>query len=188
MELIAFLKQRITLTDDMEQILDNALVRETFGKHHKLLPINNRSQTIFFLESGLARTFYLREDGKDITHAFLKENAFTAPIENIFYKGPSPFGIELIQPSVVRSIEYPIMERYIDQYSELERLIRFLLIDIIKGFSDRLYALQFQSAQERYRSLMEEHPDILQQAPLGHIASYLGITQQTLSVIRSQRA
>lgn len=187
MEMITFLKQRITLTDEMEQILDKAIIQETFGKHHKLLPINNRSQTIFFLESGLARLYYLREDGKDVTHSFLEEDSFTAPIENIFYKGPSPFGIELLQPSIVRSIEYREVERFIDQFSELERLIRFVLIDIIKGYSDRLFALQFQSAQERYRSLMEEHPEILQRAPLGHIASYLGITQQTLSVIRSQR-
>ena len=65
--------------------------------------------------------------------------------------------------------------------------MRSLLIDTLKTFSDRLYAIQFQSAQERYNTLLAQYPTLLQQVSLGHIASYLGITQQTLSVIRAQR-
>lgn len=68
-----------------------------------------------------------------------------------------------------------------------EKLIRLLLIDVIDIFSERLYAMQLQSAQDRYKSLIEKHPDILLRAPLGHIASYLGITQQRLSVIRAAK-
>jgi hypothetical protein len=57
---------------------------------------------------------------------------------------------------------------------------------MVKLFSDRLYSLQFHTAQERYSTLLNDHSSILMRAPLGHIASYLGITQQTLSVIRSK--
>ncbi|RAK02535.1 CRP-like cAMP-binding protein [Larkinella arboricola] len=187
MELNTFLKQRVALSPDLETVLDQAFKREQYPKHHKLLQPNNRSQKVFFIEKGLARTYYLKDEGKDITHFFFAENAFAMPIESIFYNNSSPYGMELLEHSVVRSIHYSDLEKYIEQSDALEKLMRLLLIDVLKAFSDRFYALQFQTAQERYRIMLETYPDILLRAPLGHIASYLGITQQTLSVIRAQR-
>jgi hypothetical protein len=67
----------------------------------------------------------------------------------------------------------------------MEKFIRLLLINVLQIVAEKLYSIQFQTALERYKSLIESQPDILLRAPLGHIASYLGITQQTLSVIRS---
>ena len=67
----------------------------------------------------------------------------------------------------------------------MEKFIRLLLVNILHTIAEKLYAIQFQTAQDRYKTLLETQPDILLRAPLGHIASYLGITQQTLSVIRS---
>jgi len=61
------------------------------------------------------------------------------------------------------------------------------LINVLSAFSDHLFQIQFQTARQRYQILLENHPDILLRTPLGHIASYLGITQQTLSVIRAQK-
>jgi hypothetical protein len=59
------------------------------------------------------------------------------------------------------------------------------LINVLHTIAEKLYSIQFQTALDRYKSLIESHPDLLLRAPLGHLASYLGITQQTLSVIRS---
>lgn len=63
--------------------------------------------------------------------------------------------------------------------------MRFLLISAIKNLTDKLYAIKFQTAQERYQLLLENYPQIILRVSLGHIASLLGITQQTLSVIRA---
>ncbi|GAB3264997.1 Crp/Fnr family transcriptional regulator [Larkinella harenae] len=187
MELLSFLKQRVTVLPDMETVLDQAFKREEYPKHHKVLQPGNRSQKVFFIEKGLARTYYLKDDGKDITHFFFAENSFSMPIESVFYDNDSPYGLELLEPSIIRSITYADLEKYIEQSDALEKLMRLLLIDVLRAFSDRFNALQFQTAQERYRIMLETYPDILLRAPLGHIASYLGITQQTLSVIRAQR-
>ena len=67
----------------------------------------------------------------------------------------------------------------------MEKFIRLLLVNVLHTIAEKLYAIQFQTAQDRYKKLLDTQPDILLRAPLGHIASYLGITQQTLSVIRS---
>ncbi|KAA9340385.1 Crp/Fnr family transcriptional regulator [Larkinella humicola] len=186
MELLDFVKQRINLGPELETRLDLAFKREECPKGHQLLQPDNFSKKVFFIEKGLCRTYYVK-DGKDITHYFFLEDSFNMPIESIFYGKPSPYGLELLENCVVRTAQYGELEKYIDSSSSLEKLIRLLLIDQLKAFSDRMYAIQFQSAQERYRTLIDNHPGILQRAPLGHIASYLGITQQTLSVIRAQK-
>ncbi len=187
MELTAYLKQLVDISPELEHELDGAFARDVFPKRHKLLLPDNTSQKVYFFEKGLARTYYIRHDGKDITHHFFLMNSFSVGIETVFYGRPSPYGLELLEKSVVRSINYTDLEKIIDQHHNLEKLMRTVLIETLKTFSDRLSALQFQSAQERYNTLLAQYPSILQQAPLGHIASYLGITQQTLSVIRAQR-
>ena len=67
----------------------------------------------------------------------------------------------------------------------MEKFVRQLLVEILHTVAGKLYSIQFQTAQDRYKNLIDTYPDVLLRAPLGHIASYLGITQQTLSVIRS---
>jgi len=144
------------------------------------------SKKVYFIESGLLRSYYTKDD-KDITHFFFSENSFSLSIESVFYNTPSPIGLELLEPSTLRWIYFNDLEIYINKYNQLEKLMRILLIDVMKKLSERLYMTQFQSAQERYKTILEKHPDILLRAPLGHIASYIGITQQRLSVIRSQK-
>jgi CRP-like cAMP-binding protein len=186
MELLDFTRQHIALPAELEEVLNGAFKRESFPKGTQLLQPGNFSTKVFFIEKGLARTFYIKEE-KDITHHFFAEDSFMMPIESIFYNTPSSYGVELIEKSIVRTASYPAIEKFIEQSPALEKLIRVLLIDVLKDFSDRLYALQFQSAQQRYASMLANYPDILLRAPLGHIASYLGITPQTLSVIRAQK-
>lgn len=174
------------LEPEVEIALDQDFKRKKCIKGQKLLEPGNLSTKLFFIEKGLVRTFYTKNE-KDITHYFFPENTFTLPIDSVFYQRPSPYGIEVLEPSIIRWVPFSTIEKHIEKSPNLEKFIRSLLIDVLRGFSDRLSALQFQSAQERYKTLMDNHPDILLRASMGHIASYLGITQQTLSVIRGQK-
>ena len=187
MDLSTFLNTTSILPPATTVALDEAFKLEQLPKGHRLFLPESQSNKVYFIEKGLARTYYLK-DSKDITHYFFKENSFTMPIDSIFYNQPVNFGLELLENSIIRSIPYPELEKYIDLHPAIEKLMRVLLIDILKSFSDMVNAFQFQSAQERYKSMLENHPDILLRAPLGHIASYLGVTPQTLSVIRAQKS
>ena len=93
--------------------------------------------------------------------------------------------MEALETCSVRVAEFVQVEAIINNYPELERFMRMLLISFLKNLSDRLYAIKFQTAQERYELLLKNYPQILLRVPLGHVASFLGITQQTLSVIRA---
>ena len=131
--------------------------------------------------------YYIKE-GKEITHNFFTENMFYMSIETIFQNQRSPFHIELLEHCKIRMIEYDELKIFALNHVNTLELFFNLLIDSIKRLSDRLSSIQFQSAQEKYNIMLESYPDILLRAPLGHIASYLGIAQQTLSVIRAEKA
>ena len=142
-------------------------VRE-YKKYSLLLKEGSPSQEVFFIEEGSVRQFYTKE-GKDITHSFYAENSF----------------LEALETCRVRVAEFVQVEAIINNYPKLERFMRMLLISFLKNLSDSLYTIKFQTAQERYELLLKNYPQILLRVPLGHVASFLGITQQTLSVIRA---
>ena len=71
-----------------------------------------------------------------------------------------------------------------DKFPEIERLFRLIFESAYVGTVDRIEGIQFHSAEERYNALMKEAPDVLKRVPLKYIASYLGITQVSLSRIR----
>ena len=81
---------------------------------------------------------------------------------------------------------YADLEVAFSEFPEIERIGRIVLIEILEQTLDKVAALQFRTAKERYRFISESNPEVLQRAPLGHIASYLGITPETLSRIRSK--
>lgn len=182
--LLQYLNKHLKLGEEMSEKFDTVFVQGYANKGEILFRPESFSQKIIFIEKGLIRTYYLR-DGKDITHQFFLENSFLTPVECVFYNRPAPYGWEALENCEIRIAQFRDFEAFFTQVPGMEKFIRSLLIDILHSFSERLYALQFQTAQDRYKKLIETQPDILLRAPLGHIASYLGITQQTLSVIRS---
>jgi CRP-like cAMP-binding protein len=73
-----------------------------------------------------------------------------------------------------------------DKYLELERLFKKIFLSAFMGIINRIEGIQFHSAETRYNNFLQEHPDVLKRVPLKYIASYLGITQVSLSRIRAK--
>lgn len=184
MTLRDYLKKEIELPEETINRLDNLMKYEELPKGHQLFQEGSKSKKLIFVEKGILRLYYYKND-KDITHHFITENSIYTPIENVFLNEPYRYNVELIEDCVLRSVDFSTLEKHLDEDIYLQRFARLIAVSTIKMLADHLYSIQFQSAQERYNILMEKHSDILLRVPLGHIASYLGITQQTLSVIRA---
>jgi CRP-like cAMP-binding protein len=147
---------------------------------------NNFSKRVIFLEEGLYRTFYYQES-KDITQHFWDKNSFNTPMESTLYDKEAPYGWQAIEVCKVRYIEYKDFQKIIMSNKDFSDLILEYISGLTKIFSDRAYALNFRTAEERYEYMKKTYPHIIHRTPLGYLASYMGITQQTLSILRAKK-
>jgi len=159
--------------------------KESLAKGHVLVRCGEICRNVYYIEKGLARTFYLK-DGREVTERFKAENSFTCSMSAYVTNTPDCRQIELLEPSVIWSLPYTELEKLYDRHHEIERLGRYLITQEMVEMHRRLSELQFMTAQQRYANLLDTNPSLLQRVPLGLISSYLGITQETLSRIRAK--
>ncbi|MEM7514566.1 MAG: hypothetical protein AAF388_26795 [Bacteroidota bacterium] len=185
MELLSFLKQKRLFTEEECISIADAFKSEVIPKGTVIQQLHGYSEKVLFIEEGLLRTFYLK-DGKDITHFFFDENALIAPLNSIFFDKTEPYGWESIEACQVKSIHYTDFLQIEEQFPKLTRLLLEFAIKIVHLYSQKLDLLQFQTAYERYNLFLEMYPNLHNRVSLGSTASFLGVTQQTLSVIRAK--
>ena len=140
----------------------------------------------YFIIKGCARAYYLK-DGKDITDWFAFENDFINSINSFFENIPSPHFIELLEPTTFLEISRADIFHLADSYHDFDRLLRIIATKTMLALRNRIFSIQFETARQKYENLLIIRPDITQRVPLMHIASYLGITLETLSRIRNPR-
>ena len=140
---------------------------------------------LYFLQKGALRGFYNLE-GKEITHWFAFEEDFVTSFHSFITQQPAVENIQLLQGSILWAISKDSLTRLLNQFHEIERLVRIAYEKYYIRLEERFVNAQFKTATERYQNLLMQTPHILERVPLGHIASYLGISQETLSRIRSR--
>nr|WP_052324594.1 Crp/Fnr family transcriptional regulator [Haliscomenobacter hydrossis] len=183
-QLLSYLHTFQVLNQDSQAQLLAISTPLRLKKNDILQPIGHTCKTIYFVQKGIARIFYYK-DGIDITECFAAENQIIARVESLFTQRPSQKGIQIIEDAELVAINATVLFGLYDQYPGIERLFRKIFEQGYVDTVNRLESLQFYSAEERYTRLLEEMPELLQRVPLKYIASYLGITQVSLSRIRA---
>ena len=174
------------LSDAAKAALQSVCSTHVVLKNRDLQPIGHTCRTIYFINQGLARVYYFKDD-TDITESFSFENQIVVRVESLFTGKPSRKGIQILEDSDIVAINATQLFRLYDAFPEIERLFRKIFEAGYVETIHRIESLQFHTAEERYRDLLEASPNILQRVPLKYIASYLGITPVSLSRIRSLR-
>ncbi|GGA85803.1 Crp/Fnr family transcriptional regulator [Puia dinghuensis] len=185
--LFAFIKQMTTLSDESQDALAAVVRRMDLPKGNRLLRPGAVCHYLYFIEKGLTRTWYLK-DGKDVTDWISAEGSFAVSIISFLTRQPDRRGIELLEDSTFQAIAYTDLENLYRQYHDIDRLGRLLLSHGIIQLQQRFDDLHFATAQQRYQQLITTNPSLVNRVPLGMIASFLGITQETLSRIRAQHS
>lgn len=165
--------------------LAGALKRVQLAKHDYLVQEGTVCNHLYFLERGCLRGYY-NLDGKEITYWFGFENNFVTSFYSFISRKPCIENIQLLEDATLWRISFEALHSLFDTHHDLERLVRIINEQYYIRLEERLIAMQFKSARERYEQLIGASPHILQRIALGQIASYLGISQETLSRIRSQ--
>lgn len=175
----------VVLSEESKQAMAACLQPMELLKGYMLVKENTICNYIYYIEKGLTRTFYYKKD-KDITDWISTEKTFALSIISFISRQPDRRGIELLEDSLLWAIHYDDLERLYQSYHSIERLGRLLVSQGLIQVQQRFDELHFAPAQERYKILLQTHPAILQRVPLAMIASYLGITPETLSRMRAQ--
>ncbi|MCP2024969.1 CRP-like cAMP-binding protein [Flavobacterium sp. HSC-32F16] len=146
------------------------------------------SKKLFIIEKGCIRVWF-NNNGKDLTSQFFFENQSVASIESFIKKFPSPVVVETIEPSVLWWVSKNDVDTILEEIKEIpelrDRLINMLFqrtFDYMKHF----FSFIKDSPTQRYLSLIEEKPQIVQRVPQHYIASYLGVSTVHLSRIKSK--
>lgn len=182
-ELYLYFNKFLPLSEDSQAALGKVCSIVTLKKNEILQPIGHTCKTIYFIKSGIARIYYYK-DGVDITESFAFESNIIARIDSLFTGKPSQKAIQVLEDSEIIAINATQLFKLYDSYLQIERLFRLIFESAHVDTVHRIESIQFHSAEERYLALMKE-TDIILRIPLKHIASYLGITQVSLSRIRA---
>jgi len=155
-------------------------------KESTLVKEGEYSDKTYYIVKGCARAYYLK-DGKDISDWFAFENDFISSIQSFFLNIPSPHHIELIEDTTLLEISREDTFKLSEKHHDFERLTKNIAIKTMLQQQVRIASMQFHSAQQKYDNLLVIYPSITQRIPLTHIASYIGITLETLSRIRNPK-
>jgi CRP-like cAMP-binding protein len=140
---------------------------------------------IYFIERGLVRSYYLK-DGNEVCSWFMKEGDVIISVNSFFNRIPSYEYLQAIEDTTVYFIHYDQLQNIYKKFIEFNIVGRILTEKYYQLSEERLFLMRRQKASERYNHLLEHHPEILQRVPRTYIASYLGITLETLSRINKK--
>ena len=173
-----------TLTHEELDLLESILVPMKFGKNEMVLREGETCNNIYWVVKGLVRQFYYK-NGKELTEYMATENSIVMCIESLFLEQPTHLQIKTIEPTVLIAIPKVELEAVAMKSVNIQILYRKILEESLIISQQHADMLRFESAQDRYQKLVKSCPQLVLRAPLVYIASYLQMTPETLSRVRT---
>ena len=173
-----------TMTHDELDVLESILVPMKYAKNEMILREGETCTNIYWVVKGLVRQFYYK-NGKELTEYMATENSIVMCIESLFLEQPTHLQIKAIEPSVLIAIPKTDLEAVAMKSVNIQILYRKILEESLILSQIHADMLRFESAQDRYQKLIKRQPQLVLRAPLVYIASYLQMTPETLSRVRT---
>jgi len=180
---ISFLNKFDTLPEDLVTDINSRLQRQELHRKTLLHRAGRVCDHLYFVEKGLARLYYVNED-KEYTTDIVIDGEFLVDFASFVSRQPSQNNIELLEDSVIYAIQYQDLQELYSRHPRMERIGRLIAEHNYNSLSAHAYLLKFYSTSERYEYLFNKKIEIIRRAPIGVIASYLGMSIENLSRIR----
>lgn len=184
--LLNTLNNIIILSPELQEDIKSFLIEEAFPKKSILLKSGQVSQRIYFIKKGFTRAFYYKSVS-EYTSWFMGQGEIIVSVYSFFSRKPSFESIEVLEDSVLQSINWDQLQHLYKRYPEFNLVGRIITEQYYIKSEERTINLQTLNAKQQYDKLLVDYPGVLQKASLGQIASYLGVKQETLSRIRAKQ-
>lgn len=181
--LIKAIEEKTKLSFNLEAQVLELFERLEIDKNHQILREDQYANKLYFLESGVVRTYYYYNE-KEVTSWFYKENHFFTSWNSFLKASPSFEYIETLQKCTLYVITKDNYKKLLASDAVFEKFARLLMEEQLAFVDSYFKGILFMTAKEKYELLLSYFPDITLKVNLGHIASFLGITQETLSRLR----
>lgn len=183
-ELTSFIKKIQELDNKTEQAILERFVEETYRKNEFILKAGEICKKALFIKSGLIRRYYMHDD-REVTIWFHGPNQMATSTSSFFGQKPAYEYIQTCEHTVIYSLSFQDEQILLDEYPLFAKFHLKLLRFYLAGVDEMNSRLKIMSAEEKYKFLLTHHPEIIQRAKLMHIASFLDVSQETLSRIRA---
>lgn len=157
-------------------------------KNHFLLQYGEICRYIYFVERGLLKMYSIDKNGKEHIIQFAPESWLISDRSSLYFNEKSIYYIEAVEDSEVLLLHPDFINKLIGEFPNSLEKSDILLQKHIKSLQDRINSLLGETAEERYMKFIKMYPDLLMRVPQWMIASYLGITPESLSRVRKELA
>lgn len=182
--LIQHFSQYISLDETLEHEIVSRVKEKSFKKGELMLDASKVCTNSYFIRQGLARLYFIK-DGKEISEYFCAEGEWVNSPRSFRERKTDIYYIDAIENTEVFTLYVNDLVYLFDHFPKMERYARLSMGTTFGHFLERITSMRFTTAKEKYDHFCQTYHDIFHRIPLGMVASYLGITQETLSRIRS---
>ena len=185
-KLLAFFKRYFPITDEQSALANTLFIPRKVKKGAFLLREDETAKYGMFVASGCLRTYTVDEKGKEHILQFSPEDWWTGDMNSMINGVPSPFFIDAIEDSEVLLFDNAALQKLTEYIPQLGPMYQAALQKNLAAKNQRIMSSLSATAEERYDDFLKTYPSLAQRVPQQMIASYLGITPETLSRIRKQ--
>ena len=182
------IKEKISITDEEFEFTKTLFIPKKLRKRQYLLQDGDVCKYTAFVEKGMLRTFTIDEKGNQPILQFSMEGWWVADLYSFLTNEPSLFNIDALEDCELLLITKPSWDLLLEKVPAFERFFRILIQNSLIATQRRLMGSMSETAEEKYTNLINNFPGCIERVPQHMIASYLGITRETLSRVRSQLA
>jgi CRP-like cAMP-binding protein len=179
-------KKNVHLNAAEKEIIRKLFVHKKYRKHQYIVQEGEVVMHDHFIIKGLARTYRVDEKGQEHILRFTPEDWWAGDLGSFFGQIPTQYNIDCLEETELLRISNTDLETLFEKVPQMNKYFRVLYQKSIVSYNLRLTASLSKTASERYEEFIKRYPQIEQRVPNHQIASYLGITPQSLSRIRNQ--
>lgn len=184
-EIKQYFENLVPLSDQDWAIFSSKLTRREFPKKATIIKLGETENYLSFVEKGIIR-FCVPQEFDDLTFGFAFPNSFTSAYDSFITQTPSTYKLQTITSTVLWSISYRDLQDIYTQTAIGNKIGRLASEELFLKKSKRELSLLNDTPEQRYLNLFTQQRHLLQLVPLKYIASYIGITPQSISRIRKR--